>query len=38
MPQTAFAANGAGVKSSVLFLRKWPAIKSQAYRQLKVDL
>ncbi len=24
MPQTAFAANGAGVKSSVLFLRKWP--------------
>lgn len=23
MPQTAFAANGAGVKSSVLFLRKW---------------
>ena len=24
MPQTAFAANGAGVKSSVLFLKKWP--------------
>lgn len=24
MPQTAFAANGAGVKSSVLFLQKWP--------------
>lgn len=23
MPQTAFTANGAGVKSSVLFLRKW---------------
>ena len=23
MPQTAFAANGAGVKTSVLFLRKW---------------
>lgn len=23
MPQTAFAANGAGVKSSVLFLQKW---------------
>lgn len=23
MPQTAFSANGAGVKSSVLFLRKW---------------
>lgn len=23
MPQTAFAANGAGVKSSVLFLKKW---------------
>ncbi|APC91316.1 MULTISPECIES: restriction endonuclease subunit M [Francisella] len=38
MPQTAFAANGAGVKSSVLFLRKWPIEKSQAYKQLKVDL
>ena len=24
MPQTAFSANGAGVKSSVLFLQKWP--------------
>lgn len=24
MPQTAFTANGAGVKSSVLFLQKWP--------------
>ena len=24
MPQTAFTANGAGVKSSVLFLKKWP--------------
>lgn len=24
MPQTAFSANGAGVKSSVLFLKKWP--------------
>lgn len=23
MPQTAFSANGAGVKSSVLFLKKW---------------
>lgn len=23
MPQTAFAANGAGVKSSILFLKKW---------------
>ena len=25
MPQTAFSANGAGVKSSVLFLKKWSA-------------
>lgn len=24
MPQTAFSANGAGVKSSVMFLQKWP--------------
>lgn len=24
MPQTAFTANGAGVKSSVMFLQKWP--------------
>ncbi len=29
MPQTAFAANGAGVKSSVLFLKKWTAAESQ---------
>ena len=28
MPQTAFMANGAGVKSSVLFLKKWTKIES----------
>lgn len=32
MPQTAFAHTGAGVKSSVLFLRKWSNEKSDAYR------
>lgn len=30
MPQTAFAANGAGVKSSVLFLKKWSKEHSKA--------
>lgn len=30
MPQTAFMANGAGVKSSVLFLRKWT--KKESYQ------
>lgn len=34
MPQTAFAANGAGVKSSVLFLRKWS--KEQTDKLVKV--
>ena len=29
MPQTAFTANGAGVKSSVLFLRKWSAKETE---------
>ncbi len=29
MPQTAFSANGAGVKSSVLFLRKWKKEESE---------
>ena len=29
MPQTAFMANGAGVKSSVLFLRKWTKKESE---------
>lgn len=29
MPQTAFAANGAGVKSSVLFLKKWSKKKTK---------
>ena len=30
MPQTAFMANGAGVKSSVLFLKKWTKKESDA--------
>ena len=30
MPQTAFMANGAGVKSSVLFLKKWTKKESEA--------
>ena len=29
MPQTAFMANGAGVKSSVLFLKKWTKKESE---------
>ena len=29
MPQTAFTANGAGVKSSVLFLKKWPKVHTK---------
>lgn len=37
MPQTAFAANGAGVKSSVLFLRKWENKVSEKYTKLKID-
>lgn len=31
MPQTAFAANGAGVKSSVLFLQKWSKEHTEKY-------
>ena len=33
MPQTAFAANGAGVKSSVLFLKKW----DKAHTKILID-
>lgn len=38
MPQTAFAATGAGVKSSVLFLRKRSAIQSKAIEDLRQRL
>ena len=35
MPQTAFSANGAGVKSSVLFLKKYNEDETQQIRDLK---
>ena len=35
MPQTAFSANGAGVKSSVLFLKKYTEDETQQIRNLK---
>lgn len=38
MPQTAFAHTGAGVKSSVLFLRKWPKAITEKYQTLKAEL
>ena len=38
MPQTAFTATGAGVKSSVLFLKKWSAAQSKAISDLKQRL
>lgn len=38
MPQTAFAHTGAGVKSSVLFLRKWPKETTEKYQTLKTEL
>ena len=38
MPQTAFAATGAGVKSSVLFLRKYSAAQSKAIDDLRQRL
>jgi type I restriction enzyme M protein len=38
MPQTAFAHTGAGVKSSVLFLRKWPKEITERYKSLKTEL
>ena len=38
MPQTAFAANGAGVKSSVLFLRKWKKAETAKLIEQKKDI
>ena len=38
MPQTAFAANGAGVKSSVLFLRKWKKVETEKLIQTKKNI
>ena len=38
MPQTAFSHTGAGVKSSVLFLRKWSAESTEKYQNLKKAL
>ena len=38
LPQTAFTATGAGVKSSVLFLRKYSAYKTHALQQQKLSL
>ncbi len=38
MPQTAFAHTGAGVKSSVLFLRKWKRNQTQNIKNLKQNL
>ncbi len=38
LPQTAFTATGAGVKSSVLFLRKYSADKTHALQQQKLSL
>lgn len=38
LPQTAFTATGAGVKSSVLFLRKYPKAESERIRNLKLDI
>ena len=38
MPQTAFAANGAGVKSSVLFLRKWKKEETDKLVETKKDI
>lgn len=38
MPQTAFSHTGAGVKSSVLFLRKWNAETTEKYQTLKLNL
>lgn len=35
MPQTAFSANGAGVKSSVLFLRKWDKKQTEQIQNQK---
>lgn len=38
MPQTAFSHTGAGVKSSVLFLRKWSKKNSAAIKTVKNNL
>ena len=38
MPQTAFTANGAGVKSSVLFLRKWKKEETDKLVQTKKNI
>lgn len=38
MPQTAFAANGAGVKSSVLFLKKYPNAHTSQLRNKKASI
>lgn len=38
MPQTAFMATGAGVKSSVLFLKKWSRKQSEKIRNAKTAL
>jgi len=38
LPQDAFKANGAGVKSSVLFLRKWPKEQYQKIKDTKLKL
>lgn len=38
MPQTAFSANGAGVKSSVMFLQKWPQKHTEALQEQKKEI
>ncbi len=38
MPQTAFSHTGAGVKSSVLFLRKWSNATTQAIKDQKLGI
>ena len=38
MPQTAFTATGAGVKSSVLFLRKWDKEHETAFENKKKEI
>lgn len=38
MPQTAFMANGAGVKSSVLFLKKWTRKESESLINTKKSI
>lgn len=38
LPQTAFTATGAGVKSSVLFLRKYTASQTESLKQQKLSL